>query len=74
MSLTILKCFNSALISIAHFDRLRSILFQRSVSYPAVNSSIYRPLSLVVSNKSGRCLSPVIIDGLEHPGRSAKIF
>ena len=74
MNFTVLKCFNSSLISIAYFDRLRSMLFLSLVSYPTVNSSIYRPLSLVVSNKSGRCLSPVIIDGLENPGKSAKIF
>ena len=74
MNFTVLKCFNRSLISIAYFDSLRSMLFLRLVSYPTVNSSIYRSLSLVVSNKSGRCLSPVIIDGLENPGRSAKIF
>ena len=59
--------------STAYLDRLRSMLFLRLVSYLTVNSSIYRQLSLVVSSKSGPCVSPVIIDGLENPGRSAEL-
>ena len=73
-NLTVLKCFIWSLISTAYLDRLRSMLFLRLVSYPTVSSSMYRQLSLVVSSKSGRCLSPVIIDGLENPGRSTKMF
>ena len=73
-NLTVLKWFIWSWISAAYLDCLRSMLFLRLVSYPTVSSSIYRQLSLVVSSKSGRCLSPVIIDGLENPGRSANMF
>ena len=52
MNFTVLKCFNSFLISIAYFDRLRSMLFLRLVSYPTVNSSIYSSVaSLTIKSR-----------------------
>ena len=71
MKCSIIFC---SLIHTEYLDRLRSMLFRRLVSYPTVNSTIYRQLSLVVSSKSGRYVSPVIVDGLGNPGRSAKMF
>ena len=60
---TDLKCFFCSLITSVYFSCLRLILFRRLVSYPTVNSRIYRQLSFVVSSKSGRYLSPVTIEG-----------
>jgi hypothetical protein len=51
-----------------HF--LRSTLLWRLDSKPTVSSSMYKHLLEMDKSKSGRRLSPVMIEGLVKPGRS----
>ena len=49
MNSTDLKCFFCSLITSMYLSCLRLLLFLRLVSYPTVNSIIYKQLSFVVS-------------------------
>ena len=57
----------------AYLDLFLSALQLRLVSKPIVNSKTYRQFSFVFNSRSVRKVSPVIMDGEEKPGTSAKI-
>ena len=57
----------------AYLDHFLSALQLRLVSKPIVNSRAYRQFSFVFNSRSGRKVSPVMMDGEEKPGTSAKI-
>ena len=70
INLTVLKWSFCCVIRSLYLSLLRSTLFWRLDSYPTESSSMYRQSFEIERSRSGRYVSPVIIDGLLYPGRS----
>ena len=72
-NLTLLKYFRCCFTSSLYLMFFLLMFDSRFDSYPTVSSTKYNnELFEDVSSKSGRYLSPVIIDGFLNPGTSAK--
>ena len=55
----------------AYLERFLSALQLRLVAKPIVSSRTYRQFSFVFNSRSGRMLSPVMMDGEGKPGTAS---